>query len=331
MPSEPSPSVNGHELWRIPTEEALDLVDQKLGPPEAWGASALLSYRLSADFQADWKAEVGHWMHAAKTFGFLDSILRQVFGERDRRRVNTDRNAGDRRHLKLHQYLSEALFTHYFTGLGWSFSGWNTTPGEAIDIDLALKAPDDSLVELQIKTPDEPGDLVNGQYQGGNSDQHVVAALNKAADQLPKPARSVGMVALFPQRNFSLTGNPRCLIKHLFGQCYPENNEPVLPRTSFGQFMSGSWNHIAGVVIVDLLRGANFVENGNSIELVNGLVYPCTVLLNPLAERPADPNWFPKARVLWLDQDRFRWARGEPCEPIHGLPDGTRVVEQLAP
>jgi hypothetical protein len=285
-----------------------------------------VAYRLSADFQTDWKTEIGHWLHAAKQNGFLERMLAPVLGERDRRSVNRERTSGDRRHLKLHQGLVAALFCHYFTGLGWQFAGWETETGGAIDIDLALRSPSDELTELQLKVPDQPGDLEDGQYRGGNLDQRVVAAFGGAVEQLPKPSRSIAMVGVFAQRNFSLAGNPRCLVRHLFGQCRPQDGESVLTQEAFGAFMSGSLNHIAGVIILDMLRGANLVQDGDQVDLVDRVTYPCTVLLNPNAERAAQVEWFPKARVLTLQGDRFEWVRGEPWEPIHGLPSGTRVL-----
>ena len=328
--AEDSPSVHGHELWRVTTAEALALVDEKLGPPESWAASALLHYRLSADFQGDWKAEVGHWLHAAKTFGFLDALLPPIFGERRRHRVNPDRTAGDRRHLKLHQHLSEALFAHYFTGLGWSFQGWNTTPGESIDIDLAMETPDGALVELQVKTPDEPGDLVNGQYQGGNSDQRVLESLDHAFEQLPKPARSVAMVGVFAQRDFHLSLKPVCVVRKLLGSTAQMHGDRdvFLERSRFGDFMKGRLNHVAGVVLVDLLRTAEFVFGEDTADVVNRLTYPCTVLLNPNADHPANADWFPRARVLTLEGHTFHWVRGEPPDR-HGLPSGTQTVHEL--
>lgn len=57
-PGEPSPSVEAHELWRISRSDALALVDAQLGSPADWTSSALLKYRLAADFQSNWKAEV---------------------------------------------------------------------------------------------------------------------------------------------------------------------------------------------------------------------------------------------------------------------------------
>lgn len=92
--------------------------------------------------------------------------------------------------------------------------------------------------------------------------------------------------------------------------------------------MKGQLNHVAGVVLVDLLRTAEFVFGESTADVVNRLTYPCTVLLNPNADYPANPNWFPRARVLTLEGDTFRWVRGEPPDR-HGLPSGTQVVNEL--
>jgi hypothetical protein len=62
--------------------------------------------------------------------------------------------------------------------------------------------------------------------------------------------------------------------------------------------------------------------------VVNRLTYPCTVLLNPNTAHPANPNRFPRARVLTPESDTFRWVRGEPPDR-HGLPFGTQVVHEL--
>lgn len=141
MSDETSPTVHAHELWRIPNAEALALVDKLLGPPEVWSASALLNYRLSVDFQVDWKAEVGHWLYAAQSSGFVERLLRPILGERDRPRRNETRDPHDQRHLKLHQYLAVAMVSHYFIGLRWSFVGVDTETGGDIDVDLAVHAP----------------------------------------------------------------------------------------------------------------------------------------------------------------------------------------------
>ena len=60
----PSPSVEVGTLHRVPPEEARRLVDAKLGMSDRW-PSPLVSYRLGAEWQDDWKVEVGQWLRAA--------------------------------------------------------------------------------------------------------------------------------------------------------------------------------------------------------------------------------------------------------------------------
>lgn len=325
-----SPSVHAHELWQIPNPEALALVDSLLGPPEDWSASALLAYRLSAGFQADWKAEVGHWLHAAVSHAFAGKLLRPVFGERDRKRRNEIKDLHDQRHLKLHQHLAVAMVCHYFTGIGWSFGGFDTETGGTIDIDLELRAPDDTRVEWQVKAPDLPMQLKDGRYVDGDDGDRVVEALEHAARQLPQPARSVSMLGVFAQRTISLTSEPSCVVSHVFGSTVQIADDPnvYLPRERFGRFMQETWNHVAGIVLLDINRDSDLRWNDHGVEIINNLTYPCTVLLNPHADRPANPDWFPRARVVVLEGNTFRWIRGEPSLP-HGLPTGTRIVDEL--
>jgi hypothetical protein len=303
MPDE-TPSADGHELWRTSNEAALALVDTHLGLPAAWSASAMLEYRLDADFQADWKAEVGHWIFAAESNGFLENMLKPLLGERDKTSRNAERSVNDPRHLKLHQQLAAAMMCHYLTGTGWAFDGWETETGGAIDIDLAMKASG-ALVELQAKA--------SGTATG--DDQYLIG-LEKGVQQLPAPSRSVAMVGLFAQRepHRSLPGDPSSLIRRLYGSSCQYPGEVLMPRT--GPFLVGGWDHLAGVFAIDLLRGIDTVR------------YSVTVFLNPRAHHPANPDWFPKARVLVVEGDRLRWIRGAPWGRCT-VPDGTRLVDQL--
>lgn len=313
----PSPSVDVRDLHSITPAEAMALVDQHLGSPASW-PSALLAYRLQSEWQADWKVEVGNWLHTAKSHGFLDAILRQIEGERGRRGEPTVIKGNDKHHLKLHQYLAPALACHYFTRTGWSFVGFETETGGKIDVDLALDAPDGSLVEFQVKAPDQPGEVNGGRIHDGEYDERIVAALDKAAAQLPLPARSVGMVFIHAQRGMLLVGDCGCLVHHLIGTtsgAYGVDGV-FLQREDRGKFFSNDWEHVAGVVAVDLVRGLDRAS------------YACTVLLNPQATHPAHADWFPRGRVAVLDGDRFQWIRGEPGD-LHTLPSGTQVVDRI--
>jgi len=221
------------------------------------------------------------------------------------------------------------MVCHYFTGLSWSCVGFDTETGGAVDIDLALTAPDKTLVEFQVKVPDQPGRLENGRYVDGDYDQRVLQALDNAVGQLPKPARSVAMVAVFAQRSFSLAGDPSCVVRRVFGTTSSIADVGVfIEQADLGCFMTGEWNQIAGVVILDLSRTADFDLSGDEVRVINMTAYSCTVLLNPKAEHPANPDWFPRARVAILDGNRFEWVRGEPWLD-HTLPSGTRIVCEL--
>lgn len=298
-----SPSAEGYELWRVSHEAALELVDTHLGLPTTWSASAMLQYRLDADFQANWKAEVGHWLYAAKRNGFLEEMLKPLFGEREKTSTNLERSVNDPRHLKLHQQLATAMMCHYLTGTGWGFSGWETEQGGALDIDLAMNAPGGALVELQAKA--------SGTTTG--EDQYLIG-LEKAVHQLPTPSRSVALVGLFAQRepHRSLPGDPSPLIRRLYGSSCQYPDEVLIPKT--GPFPTGGWEHVAGVFAIDLLRGIDTVR------------YALTVFLNPRATHPANPDWFPRARILVVEDDRLRWLGGEPWERCP-VPDRTRVVD----
>lgn len=71
---------------------------------------------------------------------------------------------------------------------------------------------------------------------------------------------------------------------------------------------------MSGVVLLDYLRG------------IDTFGYVCTVLCNPVASRPVDPDWFPYARVCSSNGTSFEWTRGEPGR-THTLPHGTLLVE----
>ena len=344
MPEDGSASIDAKELCRMTCQEAQTLVDEHLGLPKDWDRSALLKYRLLSDFQSTWKTEVGHWLSVAKRFGFLEEIKKPLLGERNKSSRANERDLHDSRHLKWHQRLAEALFCHYFTSdvVGWCFEGWETETGGRIDIDLALRAPDKTHVEFQVKAPDRPGKIIEGhcgkrydkchgkcgnQEQGryvpclGDCDKNVLQSVCSAFEQLPNPPRSVAMVGVFAQRQFSLAAHPGCLIRHLFGRTIQTSDQDVhLPSTSLGRFLLGQLNHVSGVIIIDMIPSLDPFSGNRTA------TYPCTVLLNPNATYPARPEWFPRSQVLVLEEDVFRWVGGE-LGNYSGLPTGTCIGE----
>lgn len=199
---QPSPSARGPDLHRLPAHEALALVDRLLGPGEDW-PSPLIAYRLTDDFQADWKVELGQWLRAAEEFGFVDRVLHEIahHAKRASKKATTEIDANDPRHLKLHQQLAAARVVHYLTATGWSFSGYETETGGVIDIDCALVAPDGQVVEFQVKAPDQPGRVLGHRLVDGEYDDRVVGAVTKAGGQLRRAPTGPSMIAVCANRS----------------------------------------------------------------------------------------------------------------------------------
>jgi hypothetical protein len=314
-----SPSALVEELQRIPVEEALDLVDRLLGPPGEW-PSPLIAYRLTSDFQADWKAEVGQWLRAAEQFGFLERVMHEIRSHaKGRSKGQTGEiDPNDRQHLKLHQHLAAARIIHYLTATGWGFRGYETETGGAVDIDCSLVAPGGQVVEFQVKSPDQPGRRAGHRDVDGDFDERVITAAQHAMEQLRRPATGPALVAICANRSWGLAGEPACLVHHLIGSTIQRVGEGVfLEGASTGGFFRDEWAHVSGVLLLDLGRGEE-------------IKYTRTVITNPRAAFSVSPSWFPHGRVCILDGSTFHWVRGTPGR-MHDLPDGTQLIEALPP
>jgi len=233
--------------------------------------------------------------------------------KRETRIVGVDPN--DKLNLVLAQELAPAMFAHYFCGTGWMFGGleWEHNGGSAGDVDLQLSAPDRTKVMFQVKSPDQPGRVINRRIVDGEFDDRVVAAVEKAAGQLPKAGPEAKFIAVCANRTWPLSAMPQCLVTDLIGSTVTlEFGPTILPTSRVGKFATPEWQHVSGVVILDYVRGGS-----NE--------YRCTVLLNPWATVRTSDTWFPGGRVAVLDGDRFRWAAGEPEDST--LPDGTRLMD----
>ena len=317
MTDVPSPSLHAHELHAVSNDEARAFVDGVFGRSEEW-RSLLIKYRLTSDFQADWKAEVGHWLKTAERLGFIESVLDRVLKRAKSpppSATSSNKEANDPHHLVLAQELAPAMAAHYLTGTGWSFQAWEPITGGAVDVDVSLRAPDGTSALLQVKAPDRPGEVVGHQRVDGEYDEHVLGALTKAARQLPTSGDSANLIVVSANRTWPLSGQPQCVVSDLIGSTLQVGSVVTLPRSRRGKFCTPEWKHVSGVVLLDYLRG------------VDEFKYPCTVLLNPAADAKASPDWFPRARVSVLEDTTFRWVRGEPGD-AHTLPDGTVLVEE---
>jgi hypothetical protein len=312
----PSPSVHALELHVVDDGAARAFVDEKFGRSEEW-RSFLIQYRLTSDFQADWKAEVGHWLKTAERLGFLDKVLARVLKrakDPPAHVVRPTREANDPHHLVLAQELAPAMASYYFVGTGWAFDAWEPVMGGEVDVDVSLRAPDGTRVMVQVKAPDQPGQIVAHQRVDGEYDDRVLRQIAKAAGQLPKSSAGANLILVSANRTWPLSGEPGCVVTELIGSTRGTEKGVFLRRADCGKFWTPEWAHISGVVLLDYVRG------------VDQFKYQCTVLLNPVATATASSEWFPRARVCQLEGSTFRWIRGEPGR-AHTLPDGTSLVD----
>jgi hypothetical protein len=297
----------------LSNDYARALVDQLLGPPDDW-ISELMRYRLSAEFQADFKAEWGHWLHTAGHHGFQEEVVKKVL-DRAKPLGSEIRDPNDKASLVLAQEMAPAMFAHYLCGTGWTFGGWEWehNGGSVGDVDLRLGAPDGTTTWFQVKSSDQPGYVVNHRIAEGEYDDRIDAALDKAAKQLPKTETEAKFIALSANRSWPLSLTPQRLVADLIGSTATLDFGPtILPTARVGKFAAPEWRHVSGVIILDYVRGPS-------------PTYGCVVLLNPWATVLGSAAWFPHGQVAVLEDERFRWVGGAPEDST--LPNGTRLMD----
>lgn len=96
-------------------------------------------YRLNSEFQAGWKAEVGHWLLFANRCGFLDKLSHRVI-ERAKKIAAVPLPDGspdpnDTGHKVLLEELAPAQVAYYLDRNGWSFREWEPSVVSG-DVDL---------------------------------------------------------------------------------------------------------------------------------------------------------------------------------------------------
>jgi hypothetical protein len=295
-----SPSPERHELHDIDDAAACALVDATLGAAEEW-RSLIIKYRFTSEFQAHWKAEIGHWVNTARAHGFESRLV-----ERARARANGARpripatvTTDDVLYRVLLEELHPAMAAHYLLKTGWGFREWDTPDGAGGDVDLAVTSPAGEPVDIQIKVP---------------GTENALAALDKGARQLrASPHRTAIVVCSRDPRFVSCEpGEFLALVgKTVSGYGAVRLAEP-------GRFASADWAHVGAVALLDYIPGAEQQK------------YTCTVLLNPWCKNDIalEGDWFPRARVLRLEEDCFRWRPAEP-DRAFAIPDGTFVAEDL--
>ncbi len=297
-------AIDVTKLHLVTPEDATRIFDTLIGSGTAW-SSPLMQYRTTSVFQADWKVEIGNWLERARRLGFLDHVLGNIIPHQ---LAPGARAAGDAVHRNVTQQLAQAQATHYFVGTGWAFHAWEPnlserrSSGTRADVDLQLVAPTGQVVDLQVKASGRLG------LHDNEVDDHIQEGVRKAGAQLPVPATRPALIAMLAQRDWPLSANVD-VIESFIGSTrdYPDGTV-LLHDHEFGEL--SSWSHISGIVVLDHRRG------------LEGSDYGCMLLQNPWANNPADPAWFPHARVLTYSNGIFTWLRGHPTATT--FPIGTR-------
>jgi hypothetical protein len=302
-------SVDATELRACSAAEALAFADRVLGDADSWGPS-MIAYRLQSSFQADWKVEVGAWLMLAKRLGFLTRLLNRLGRAFEAAGDPELTGANDSAHRILLQELAPAMTTHYFVASGWGFVEWE--PDVALgDVDVRLRCPRGVLTDIQVKAPDQPGEVRDSRIHDGEYDERILRAIDKGLLQLrnvPGPQR---MLVVIPQRVFPVEA--RVLTKHLVGPTQRSEDGVVLYASNRGVFANAPGNATSAVIDLSLLRG------------IDEILYRCTAFLNPWTQKGIAPDLsvFKNARVCHLDGTRFVWTPEAP-ERCFSLPSGTR-------
>jgi hypothetical protein len=295
-------SIDSGGIHQYPDADALAFVDEILGAPEAWSPS-LIAYRLSSDFQENWKIEVGHWLLFARDAGFLERLRKRIIDRALGEAANPSvTGANDSAHRTLLSELASAMAAYYFTRLGWRFQSWEPPPPiPKGDIDLRLESPSGLVVDVQVKAPDQPGEFSHGRIVNGEIDERVLKAMNKAVGQLKFASGPGRMVVVCPQRNWPIDAD--VLARYLLGKPTTRSEEVWgICREGGGVFGKPPGSEIGAVVALSYDRG------------LDKALYRCTVIRNPWAPPAAaiPATCFPRARVLSLVGDRFVWEPEEP-------------------
>lgn len=287
-------AIDASRLHIVEDEEARRIFTASLGGEGDW-SSELMKYRMTSSWQDDWVVEAGNWLARARALGFENDVVGPIVGLRGSAGM---RDQADPVHRNVTQRLFHAMVAHYFSGIGWRFiaseprTGLLRADGTPADIDLQFAAPDNTVVDLQVKASGTLG------LHDNVVDSHIIASVTHAAEQLPDPAPGPSLIVVGGQRGWVLSGDIDVLEVLLGPTCLYPDGSLLLHADELGAMFR--WDHVSAVVALDYRRGLSDFD------------YACTVLLNPWAYQRCDPNWFPHSRVLECGDDRFEWHRGHP-------------------
>jgi hypothetical protein len=295
-------SIDARTFRRYAVGDALQAVDDILGPPEVW-APSLIEFRLGSDSQADWKLEVGCWLLAAQEYGFLGRLQNRLGRARGEAVAPEVTGPNDSAHRILAQELAGAMATYYFTSFGWKFVSWEP-PTVGGDVDVRLLSPTGVTADVQVKS-------------GGENDLWLLRSVDKGMKQLSSSSGPIRIVVISPQRTF--TADADVLAIHLLGK----------PRSVGESWWGVVRDNTAGFAIQPG-TAVSAVADRSLLRGISETLYRCTVVCNPWVAPSGllTPDEFPNARVLSLLGDKFVWQPEEPGR-CFGFRSGLPYLEGL--
>jgi len=313
--------ISASSIARVPLPQACAFVETVMGTATSW-SSPLVSYRLAADFQADWKCEIGRWLLFAKQAGFLSRIQGGISRARKMRSVALPDGApdpNDRAHEILHQELAPAEVAYYLTANGWSFvSVPPANNNTGFDVDLRMRTPRGFIADIQIKASDRMGRIESGRRYDGEIDEYVTIGLEKAMAQIAPAPGPIRMVVTCPQRTWPMSREPNAVAAQMIGSTIGFEGGVTLKPNDRGLFARDLYKNVHAAIVLDFFRP------------VDDERYGCAVFLNPWAAPGPGPrpDEFPHAAVCELVSDTFIW-HGDPgfC---YVVPEGTRYLRDRA-
>lgn len=301
----------------ISDEVALQFVDAKLGDPAEW-PSILVAYRLSSDFQADWKAEIGRWLMFAEAKGFLHQLLHRVLRRAKKfQPPNSDRDPNDAGYLMLAQELAPAMAAYHLESIGWKFIEWESKVANG-DVDFRMETNSGSLCDFQVKAPGRPGKVHKHRVANEGAEESFLIRIDKAIEQLKDCSSPKKLIVIVSQNREPLSWDPDSVMTHLLGSTIYENENVTLYSDRKGAFDSISGRKISGVMLLDFVRGAE-QSKYNTTVVLNPWTHSSSVLFN---------EDFQNAAVGFFEKNVYQWSRNPGrcgCFPV-----GTKYIDRTS-
>ena len=300
-------------MSRVTDQDACAFVDSIIGDSTEW-SSPLLVYRLTSDFQSDWKAEVGRWLLFAHQNNFLPKVKHRLVERAKRSKgdllPNGKINPNDTGHLIFCQEVAPVQVAYYLADSGWRIQEWEPAVSTG-DVDIRMMTPSGELCDIQVKASDNPGRIVGYRIASGENDTHVLLGIEKAISQLKDSSGPKRLVVATPQRTWPMSRDASEIAVHVIGSTVGSQGGKVTLESEARGIFANTGKHISAVMVLDLIRSQDTFYGG-------------TVFLNSWAVENANltPSVFPEAAVCELVNNKFIWHGHRGL--CHVLPHGTQ-------